>query len=277
MKLTRKAIVCSIIIIFSFYFESDAGTKKNPSKPEFVNNTNFRSVQNNSFGLGERLDYKVKYSFVTAGTGYFQIMPQPVYRNGRYCYDIRFQVSSLKSLEWIYKVKDSYQTVLDAGGIFPFEFEQHIREGNYKRDFKAIFDQVNNIATVGDKKYYIEPYMHDIVSAFYFVRTLNLGSMAKGETFYLKNFFDDKTYNLGVKIIGKETVEVEAGKFNCVVIQPLVVEGGLFKSEGQILIWLSDDENKIPVKVSTKILIGYVSAELVAFDGLRNPLSSKIE
>lgn len=238
----------------------------------------FRYIKNEAFGFGEKLDYKVGYKFITAGTGYFQVLPKPIYRNNnRQCYDIRFQVRSLPSLDWLYRVKDDYRTVLDVAGIFPWEFEQHIREGKFKRDFVAKFDQVNNYAVVDEKKYPVDPYIHDIVSAFYYVRTMDLKSMKKDTIFYLKNFFKDTTYSLGVKIHGRQTIEVEAGKFRCVVVEPLVVEGGLFKSEGSILIWLTDDDRKVPVKVATKILIGYVGAELTGYSGLRGPLESKVE
>ncbi|HOQ48504.1 MAG TPA: DUF3108 domain-containing protein [Candidatus Kapabacteria bacterium] len=236
----------------------------------------FRYVPNEAFGYNERLNYKVGYKFITAGTGYFHIQPNPVYRNGRECYDVRFEVRSLPSLEMLYRVRDRYRTVLDVAGIFPWEFEQSIREGNYKRDARAVFDQVNNIATVKDKQYKVPEYVHDIVSAFYYTRTLDLRSMNDGHVFYLKQFFKDTTYTLGVKIHRRETIDVEAGKFRCIVIEPLVVKGGLFKSDGSIFIWLSDDERKIPVKVATRILIGFVSADLVSYSGTRGPVSAKL-
>ncbi len=236
----------------------------------------FRYVPNEAFGYNERLNYKVGYKFITAGTGYFHIQPNPVYRNGRECYDVRFEVRSLPSLEMLYRVRDRYRTVLDVAGIFPWKFEQSIREGNYKRDARAVFDQVNNIATVKDKQYKVPEYVHDIVSAFYYTRTLDLRSMNDGHVFYLKQFFKDTTYTLGVKIHRRETIDVEAGKFRCIVIEPLVVKGGLFKSDGSIFIWLSDDERKIPVKVATRILIGFVSADLVSYSGTRGPVSAKL-
>ncbi len=266
------------LLFFAIIFTANSDNKK--IKPEQTKAQNtapaLRTVKNDAFGFGERLDYKVKYSFITAGEGYFHILPKPLVRNGRECYDIRFQVNSLKSLEWIYKVKDNYRTVLDVQGIFPWEFEQNVREGNYKRDFTAWFDPLMNKAFADNKTYDVPPNCHDIVSAFYYVRTLNLGAMKKGSVFYLQNFFGDQVYKLGIKIVGKQTVEVEAGTFNCVIIEPLVVEGGLFKSEGQILIWITDDDRKIPVKVYTKILIGNVSAELVKYSGLKGPINAKI-
>jgi hypothetical protein len=243
---------------------------------QLISQSQFRQHPNEAFGFGERLDYKVRYGFIVAGEGYLHILPKPIYRNGRECYDVRFQVNSLKSLEWIYKVRDWYSTVLDVQGIFPWEFEQHIREGNYRRDFKAVFDQEKNLAYAEGKKYKVPPYVHDIVSAFYYVRTLPIQKMPKDTVFYLYNFFKDSTYRLGVKILGKQVVEVEAGKFRCVVVEPLVVEGGLFKSEGSIYVWLTDDERKLPVKVATKILIGYVSADLVSYRGVRGRIDAKL-
>ncbi|MFC2130651.1 DUF3108 domain-containing protein [Bacteroidota bacterium] len=281
MKKLNKVILSSIFTAIAFIcfctiiLFSEEPIEKNNEELDF------RYIPNEAYGFGEKLEYKVGYKFITAGTGFFHIRPKPLTMKGRTCYDVRFQVRSLSSLEWLYKVRDTYRTVVDVHGIFPWHFEQHIREGNYKRDFKASFDQVNNYATTEykgkKKKYKVAPYIHDIVSAFFYVRTLDLGSMPKDTIFYLKNFFKDTTYSLGVKVLGKQIVEVEAGKFRCVLVEPLVVEGGLFKSEGHIYIWLTDDDRKIPVKVGTKILIGFVGAELTKYSGIRGSIDAKIE
>lgn len=247
------------------------------SHSQDYSNESFRYVENNAFGFGERLDYEVGYKFITAGTGSFYIKKEPTIINGRKAYDVNFYVKSLSSLEWIYKVRDTYRTLLDIGGIFPWKFEQHIREGDYKRDFEAEFDQKKNIAKTSNDSYKIPEYVNDIVSALYYVRTWDLSKMKKDSIAFLKNFYKDSTYTLGIKMLGKQTVEVEAGKFRCYVVQPLVQEGGLFKDEGNIVVWLTADERKIPVKVATKILIGYVGAELTHYSGIRGPIDAKID
>ncbi|MCX7879761.1 MAG: DUF3108 domain-containing protein [Ignavibacteria bacterium] len=244
--------------------------------PITFSTNSYRYHRNEAFGYGERLDYKVRYGPLVAGEGFLHVLPKPTYRNGRECYNILFQVNSLKSLEWLYRIKNWYSSIVDVAGIFPFEFEQRIREGNYKRDFKAVFDQTNNFVYAEGKRYSIPPYVHDVISAFYYTRTLPLETFPKDTVFYLHNFFKDTTYRLGVKILGKQTVSVDAGKFRCIVVEPLVVEGGLFKSEGSIYIWLTDDKIKMPVKVATKIIIGYVTAELVSFRGVRGKIEAKL-
>jgi hypothetical protein len=264
-----------ILLLFTCALPLFAGNKKDSTSTK---SNQFRYIPQEAFGFGETLNYKVGYKFITAGTGYFKILPKPVKVNGRDAYDIRFEVRSLKELEWIYKVQDKYRTVVDVAGIFPYKFEQHIREGGYKTDFECVFDQVNNKAIIQDTtKHDVPEYVHDIVSALYYVRTLNFDKIKKDSIIELKNFYKDSTYTLGVKYHGKQTIEVEAGKFKTLVVEPMVVEGGLFKSEGKILVWLSDDDRKIPVKVATKIIIGFVGAELTSYKGLRGPLDAKIE
>jgi hypothetical protein len=236
-----------------------------------------RTIENEAYGFGEKLEYKVGYQFVKAGDAYFHILPKSVKYKGRPCYDIRFEVRSLKSLDWLYRVHDVYRTIVDIDGIYPYYFEQRIREGGYSRDAKAYFDHGEKKAIVGDKTFPFPVFSHDIVSAFYFVRTMDLQSKKKGEIIQLKNFVDDSTYTFGVKIHGKQTVKVEAGTFDCIVIEPMLTKGGLFKSEGKILIWLTNDERKIPVKVSTKIIIGAIEAELTKFSGTRGAVKAKIK
>ncbi len=270
MKLITHIIF--IIAMLSMAYSDDNSDSTSNKKHEF------RYIPQEAFGFGEVLNYEVGYKFITAGIGFFKVLPEPVKVNGRDAYDIRFAVKSKKELEWIYKVYDRYRTVLDVGGIFPHKFEQHIHEGGYKTDFECEFDQVNNKAIIKDTtKHDVPEYVHDIVSALYYVRTLDFSKIKKDSIIKLQNFFKDSTYTLGVKYLGKQVVEVEAGKFRTLVIEPMVVEGGLFKSEGKILVWLSDDDRKIPVKVATKIIIGYVGAELSSYRGLRGPLDAKIK
>jgi len=159
--------------------------------------------------------------------------------------------------------------------LFPWRFEQHIREGGYSRDFSAFFDQRKAKAKTSEGSYDIPKYVSDIVSAFYYARTFDYANMKKGDRAHLENFYKDKTYPLDILYHGKETISVGAGKFDCIVLEPLVQEGGLFKSDGSIVVWLTDDELRIPIKVKTKVLIGSIDAELTGYSGLLGVLKSK--
>jgi hypothetical protein len=188
--------------------------------------------------------------------------------NGRLCYRIQFNVNSLPSFSWVFRVEDRYLTFLDTESIAPLKFEQHVREGTYSRDFVAQFDQVQHVARTTEGEYPIPEYVHDIMSAFYYFRTVDFSTAIVGERFALFNFYKDKSYELEVRFLGRQELEVGAGTFNTIVVEPLVKEGGLFKSEGRIVIWLTDDELKIPVRVNTKVVIGSIDTELREYSGL---------
>jgi hypothetical protein len=234
----------------------------------------FRSVSNDAFTVGEQLVFDVGYSFITAGEAIFEV-PQVDSVNGRPCFVIRFSVNSTPSFSWIYRVEDLYETVVDVGGLFPWRFSQHIREGKYARDFQAEFDQINNVARTTEGIYPIPLYVQDIVSAFYYTRTVDFTDFRVGQKIPMQNFYKDSTYALNVKFLGRQPLKVKAGTFNCIIVEPQVRQGGLFKSEGRVLIWMTDDERKIPVKVSTQVVIGSIDAELREFRGVNGPIRAK--
>ncbi len=236
----------------------------------------YRKITNDAFSVGERLVFDVGFGFVTAGEAVMEV-PNYEYINGRKCYRIEFHVNSLPFFSTFYKVEDRYSTLLDVEGLFPWRFEQHIREGGYRRDFTADFDHVRLVASTPEGTYPIPPYVHDIVSAFYVTRLEDFTGFRPGQRIHLRNFYKDSTYELDVKYKGKQTIEVDAGTFNCIVVEPLVREGGLFKSEGSILVWLTDDERRIPVKVMSKIVIGSISAELREYSGINGPITAKVD
>ncbi len=251
---------------------ADSAASSAPPSTPFV----YRKIQNNAFGVGERLGFSVNYGFINAGDA---VMSIPGYDTveGRRCYRVEFTVNSLQSFAWIYKVEDHYLTFIDVDAIAPLKFEQHIREGTYRRDFVAEFDQARHLAKTSEGVYKIPEYVHDIMSAFYYVRTIDFSGYVPGETVSLYNFYKDTSYALLVRFLGRQELEVEAGTFKTIVVEPLVREGGLFKSEGRIVIWLSDDDRKIPVRVNTKVVVGSIDVELTSYSGLVGPLRAKTD
>jgi len=235
-----------------------------------------RRIDNKAFGTGERLVFDISYGLITAGEAILAI-PAVDTIHGRAAYRVQVNVNSLPSFSWIYRVEDVYRTFIDVDALTTHRFEQHIREGSYSRDFVATFDQIRNIAHVGDLTYPIPPYVHDIMSAFYYTRTIDFGGWKTGDTFTVQNFYKDKTYDLTVKFLGRQEQEVGAGTFRTIVVEPLVREGGLFKSEGRIVVWLSDDDLKLPIRVNATIVLGSIDVELREYSGIIGKLHSRIE
>ncbi|MFH1194198.1 MAG: DUF3108 domain-containing protein [bacterium] len=259
--LTLKMMIL-IIGLFAQSGHKDTGVK------------DFRVIENKSFKVGEKLIFNLNYGFITAGIAEMAI-PEMKKISGRDAFHVTFKVNSVPSFDIVYKVRDRYETYIDAEGLFPWRFEQHIREGGYTRDFSAFFDQRKGKAKTSEGSYDIPKYVNDIVSAFYVTRTFDFSKMKPGDKFHLENFYKDKVYPLDIVYRGKERISVEAGTFDCIIVEPLVKEGGLFKHDGDIIIWLTDDTIKMPVKVKTKIIIGSIDAELKYYEGLPGKLTSK--
>lgn len=235
-----------------------------------------RKVPNVAFAGGEFLRFDVHFGFVTAGEATMRVS-DTIHQSGRAVYRVDFTLESKPFFDFFFTVRDRYMTMIDREGLFPWRFEQHIREGSFARDFTAEFDQLQHIAITSTGRYPIPPYVQDMMSAFYYSRTIDFTSFRPGQRVHLQNFYKDSTYNLDVKFKGRQVIETDAGKFRCIIIEPLALEGGLFKSEGRILIWMTDDERRIPVKVSTEIAIGSVDSELAEYRGINGPIPAKIE
>lgn len=264
MKIT-KIIVLLILTITSF---SSARAQE------------YRDLPNEAWGFGERLSFELSYGFITAAESFLSISPSPVPMNGRDTYEINFEVNSRPSFDVVYKVRDNYKSYVDTRGLFPWKFEQHIREPNFKKDFEAYFmpdSQKVKTKTNGteNREFQAPAYVQDIFSAFYYVRTLNLSGYKDGDVINVPTFNDDKHFTLAVKIVGRETTEVAAGEFKTVIVQPMLTEGFTNKTS-DIFVYLSDDARKIPVKVKLKIVIGALVAELTEYSGLRGPLDARI-
>jgi hypothetical protein len=243
--------------------------------PDTVTIFTHQRVQNMAFRAGERLVFDVSYGFITAGEAVIQI-PRIERIRDRDAYRVEFLVNSLPSFSWIYKVEDRYLTFIDTVSLLPHRFEQHIREGSYRRDFVADFDRDRRLAVTTEGEFPIPPNVHDIFSAFFYARTIDYSGMGVGDSILLYNYYRDKYYELMIRVLGRQELEVEAGTFRTIVVEPIVKEGGLFKSEGRIVIWVTDDELKIPVRVNTKVVIGSIDSELREYSGLAGPLNARI-
>ena len=267
LSIASDCIVCDTTIT-----NKDSSAARN----QLLISDTLRKIHNVAFTAGEYLKFDVRYGFITAGDAVMKVS-DTLHSNGRKCFKIEFSVDSKPFFDIFYKVRDRYLSIVDAQGMFPWRFEQHIREGGYSRDFTADFDQVSHIAKTSEGDHPIPPYVHDIMSAFYFARLVDYSNYLPGHKLHLQNFYKDSTYELDVKFKGRQTIEVGAGTFKCIIVEPLAREGGLFKSEGRVLIWLTDDERKIPVKVSTKVAIGSIDSELVEYQGINGSISAKVK
>ncbi len=254
-----------------FAFSSDFSEEQ-----KAVDLAGLRSIDYSSFRKGEVLEYDASYGMFNAAKATLEIQPQPVMINGRSTMHVVGKAKSLGTFNWFFKVEDRYETYIDEEAVLPWKFVRHVREGGYKLDRGITFDQFNNKAVVTQKdttSYELKPSTQDMLSAFYYVRTLDLQNAKIGQTYVINTFFDKSMYPMKIKYLGKEEIETDLGEFNCLKFRPIVEEGRVFKEEEDMTLWVSDDDNKVPIRLETDLLIGSIKLDLVSFKNLSAPLN----
>lgn len=163
--------------------------------------------------------------------------------------------------ETFYPVRDTVTSLIDARGIYPLRFDKRLHEGSYHAHISAIYDQTSHKLQTQDTILSIDPFTHDVLSAFYFIRTQKI---KVGDSFELAAVSGKKKYNLKVLCHGREEIVVPAGTFHTLIVEPVLKGDGIFKANGKLTIWVTDDEKHIPVKMQSKIPVGSIKAELVS-------------
>jgi hypothetical protein len=214
------------------------------------------------FGVGERLTFEVKYGFVNAGTAILGI-PEVVQDRGYECYRIVSVAESNTFVSTFFPVKDMVESHMDTRELVSRGFEKHLREGGFRAHEAVEFDQDRHLAvypsTGDDRLVPLSLDAHDILTSLYYVRMMDL---RVGSSVYIENHADKKNYPLEIRVLKKERIEVPAGKFDCLVVEPVMRAAGLFRHKGSLTIWLTDDELHVPVQMKSKVVIGSVSAVL---------------
>jgi hypothetical protein len=240
----------------------------------------YRKVENNAFQHGEFLKYRVFYDswmtyWMTAGIGTTEIAPEPVIVDGRETYHITVHGNSAGVFNLFFKVRDRFESFVDKEGLMPLKFIRYTREGGYKKDDLVRFDHRYKKAYSTRKVKDITPYVQDIVSAFYYVRTWNFDTAKVNDRYLLDFFLDDSLYHGEIVFLGREKVKTDFGTLDCMRFKPRVAVGEVFADPYPMELWVTDDKNKIPVLMKSAVFIGSVKIELVEYRGLKWPLGSQ--
>jgi hypothetical protein len=239
-----------------------------------------RSVKNTSFGRGEKLDFKVYYHSlvtgnVTAGYGSLVVTQDNRKFMNRDTYHIVATGKSSGFFNMFFKVDDRFESYIDEEGIYPWLFTRRTREGGYKKDDEVNFNQLRGSAISRKKVTHIPINVQDIISSFFFARTLDGNTIKPGDVINLPFFLDDSVYFSKVKFFGRETIKTSFGRIKCLKLKPLLAKGNVFKEDYPMTLWVSDDSNKIPILAESAVIVGSVRMELISYSGLLNPFSSK--
>lgn len=261
----KKLVYISGIFAFSLFLLS-------------ADNVSLPSVTNNSFQVGEKLRYRVTYGFVDAGEAIMEVKSTSKKVNGRDLLHLKGTGRTLGGFNAFYKVHDVYESYVDKKGVFPWFFVRRVDEGGYKINQDYAFKHDKFKVDNGEgKEFKIPMGIQDMVSSFYYARTLDFKNMVKGDIIEFKCFMDDEIWPCKIKYVGDEVIHIRKGKFSCKKFIPIVQKGRYFESENDLNFWITNDENRIPILVRAKLPVGTIKLHLVEWEGLKHDISKVLK
>jgi hypothetical protein len=229
-----------------------------------------------AFQPREKISYNVYYNvigiYVNAGTATFTTSSERFQNSD--VFHVVGEGSTNPRYDWIFKVRDRYESYFNTTDLQPVKFIRQINEGKYKKHEEVTFNQEANTATTKNGVYKVPENVQDVISVMYYARNVNYDQYKSGDKIPFSMFLDDKVYNMYINYVGKETITTKYGTFKAIKLKPLLLKGSIFDGGEKMTIWVTDDPNHIPVRVESPIVVGSVKVDLMHYENLRHPITA---
>jgi len=233
------------------------------------------NAQNHAFQPGEKITYSVAYHvigvYVNAGTASFTTA-KVNYGDGE-VYHFVGEGATNTRYDWIFKVRDRYESYFDANTMQPVKAIRNVSEGKYKKYEEVSFDTQANTVVTPKGVYKVPANIQDVISTVYYARNIDYSKYKKGDKIPFNMFLGSTVYNIYIKYVGKETVKTKYGIFNAIKLQPLLLKGDTFKGGEGMTVWVTDDNNHIPVRIESELSVGSIKVDLKQYENLKYPLA----
>jgi len=240
----------------------------------------FDTQNKEAFADGELLKFRVHYGIINAGYATIEVNEETLYNQP--VYHVVGKGYSTGMTKFFFEVEDVYESYIDKDTRNPYRFIRKINEGGYTKNQEGFFNQRTNRILVKDYKHKTEKAFdfpdnaQDILSSFYYLRNYpNINKIKAGESVVIDMFFDGEVTKFKLKFIGREDIKTKFGVVPTMIFKPLVQSGRIFKEQESLTIWISDDYNKIPIRIKATLLVGSLKADLEEYKGLSNPFKLK--
>jgi Protein of unknown function (DUF3108) len=232
--------------------------------------------KNSSYDVGEWFKFRVHYGLVTAGYATLEVK-EAVRDNKKVFHAVGIgRTTGLTKV--FFNVKDDYQSFIDKETSKPYQFLRKIDEGGYTKNEDGFFNQSKNTVLIKNNKdktektFSVTENVQDILSSFYYLRNYpNIDKLKTGESVPIDMFFDNEIVKFKLKFVGREKISTKFGKVKAMIFRPLVQSGRVFKEEESVTVWVTDDDNKMPLRIKASLAIGSLKADLESYKGLKNP------
>lgn len=228
------------------------------------------------FDTGEWFKFRIHYGFINASYATLEVKETSL--NDKPVYHVVGNGKTTGFASLFFKVDDNYESYFDKKTGAPYKFIRKIDEGGHTKDIEIDFDHEKKDALVFNKKHNkksvhkIKPGVQDMISAFYYLRNnYDVSDIKVGDELELDMFFDKENFKFKLKYLGPQVIRTKFGKVKCLKFRPYVQAGRVFKEEESLTLWVSNDKNKVPIRIKADLVVGSLKADLDAFKGLSHP------
>jgi hypothetical protein len=242
-----------------------------------------------AFAAGEELRYNVTYNWglVWLESAFAKFTTAKSTLNGKACYYFRGEGSTYSAYDWFFQVRDVFESWVDTTGLRPLKFTATMHEGSKRENHTYLFDdrrgRAYTIISKGRKGPRLDTVKLgqctiDVLTAIYYARSLDYSKCRVNDTIPVSLLLDGKVFPTYVRFRGTENYSSkELGTFRCIKFSPLLIEGSIFKAGEDMTVWVTDDDNKLPLYIETPIVVGKIKVFLTGYEGLRYPERAKIK
>jgi hypothetical protein len=235
-------------------------------------------ISNKAFIPGEKINFTVYYTvaglYAAAGEATFTTTLEKL--NNKPVYHIVGDGKTFSFYDNFFKVRDKYESYIDTATMQPLRFVRNVYEGGYKKYENVTFNKVTNTAITTDGVFKVPNCVQDVLSAIYYSRNIDFNRIKPGEKIPFTMFLDKEIFPMYIRYLGKEVVKTKYGKFRAIKFKPLLIKGTIFEGGEKMTVWVSDDANKVPLRIESPISVGSVKVDMMGYHNLRYPLSSLI-
>lgn len=229
-----------------------------------------------AFQHGEKITFTVFYNviglYVNAGTATFTTK-ETTYQNNDVFHVVGEGATNSK-YDWIFKVRDRYESYFRTDNLKPLKFVRNVHEGDYKRYEEVVFDHENKTAVTNKGVIRIPGSIQDVISSLYYARNIDYNKYKKGDQINFNMFLDNEIHNMYIRYLGKENIKTKYGTFRAIKIKPLLLKGNVFDGGEKMTIWVTDDANRIPVRIESPLTVGKIKVDMMQYSNLKYPLTA---
>jgi hypothetical protein len=258
-------LALALALLLASWAAPPAGLGDEPELPDSASFTRSEAVLDTvpavpePFRAGESLRFSVQYGFIHAGSAWLEV-PELADWNGRAAWRLVARAESNGFFDRIYKVRNRIESLWDHEERFSWRYFEDRHEGKYTANDTIVFEPDSlRMRYKNGQTYPVTGPVQDALSSFYLTR---FRALPIGGAITFDYHASRKTAPMEVRVLGRQKVKTPAGKFQCVVVEPLLRAGGIFKNKGRLVIWLTDDERRIPVQMKSKVMIGSIKVVL---------------